>query len=206
MRIGPLHSALVMFDAVRVIFLLMKRPSDIGLELVRRRRELGVSQRELGERVGVAQPQIARWEAVAYRTATLARLDVIARALEVEHEGGGAPMVAEAKASYGTDTAIRPVRDLGEIAARLREHSRELLELQFLDIAVFGSFARGDQTATSDVDVLVEMRVIDGLGYVHAANRIEEMLGRKTDVMRRELLRDRLRDRVLGEAIHVWRA
>jgi predicted nucleotidyltransferase len=182
----------------------MQRPSDIGLELVRRRRALGISQRELGERVGVKQPQVARWEAHAYRAASLERVDAVAVALGPQ--GETVPIAAEEPAAYGTATAVRPVRDLGEIAARLRGHSEKLRELEFVDIAVFGSFARGEQTRDSDVDVLVEMRVIEGFRYIQAANRVEDILGRKTDVARAELLRDRLRDRVLREAIHVWRA
>lgn len=156
----------------------MKHPVAVGAhELVRRRRALGISQRELGERVGVKQPQVARWEAHAYRAASLERVDAVAMALGPQ--GETVPIAAE-PAAYGTATALRPVRDLGEIAARLRGHSEKLRELEFVDIAVFGSFARGEQTPASDVDVLVEMRVIEGFRYIQAANRVE--------------------------AIHVWRA
>ena len=56
--------------------------ADIGQHLVERRRALGLSQRELGSRLGVAQPQIARWEANAYESASLKRVAEVAAALD----------------------------------------------------------------------------------------------------------------------------
>lgn len=178
---------------------------DIGPELVRTRRALGMSQRELGERVGVKQPQIARWEANAYRTASLERVDAVARTLGFE-DGPALPMAAEATAAYSAGTAVRPVRDLGEVAARLREHSDELRELGVLRLRAFGSFATGQQTDDSDVDLLVDFGPIVGFEFMHAGIRLEEILGRSVDTVRESLVRARLRDRVTREAIEVWRA
>ena len=44
-------------------------------------------------------------------------------------------------------------------------------------IALFGSYARGDQSPNSDVDILVEVDPSVGLGFVDLAERIEEVLG-----------------------------
>ena len=43
-------------------------------------------------------------------------------------------------------------------------------------IALFGSFARGDQRSGSDIDILVEVDPAIGLGFVELAERIEEVL------------------------------
>ncbi len=44
-------------------------------------------------------------------------------------------------------------------------------------IALFGSYARGDQSPNSDVDILVEVDPSVGLVFVDLAERIEEVLG-----------------------------
>ena len=44
-------------------------------------------------------------------------------------------------------------------------------------IALFGSYARGDQSPDSDVDILVEVDTSVGLAFVDLAERIEEVLG-----------------------------
>lgn len=179
----------------------MRFPSDIGDSLVRSRRSLGMTQRELGERVGVRQPQIARWEASAYRTATLERVDAVARALEP-----GAPSAA-APAEMAAAGQARPVRDLGEIVARLRERGPELFDrFSVRRVGVFGSFLTGEQTPDSDVDLLVDFETLTWAGFMEAARFCEEILGRKVDFIRPGALRDRLRERVLGEVLYVWEA
>jgi predicted nucleotidyltransferase/DNA-binding XRE family transcriptional regulator len=184
---------------------IMTQPSDIGRALVRRRRAIGMSQRQLAERLGVAQPQIARWESGAYRTASLERLDAVASALGLDF--ADPLLAAEETATYSATAPARPVRDLGEVAARLRACSDELRSLGLTDIRVFGSFANGTQGASSDVDLLVEVGpAASGLAFVRAADRIEAILGRPADITRERLVKERLRDRVRREAVHVWPA
>jgi predicted nucleotidyltransferase len=192
----------------------MVSPSDIGTALVRTRRAQGMSQRELGSRVGVVQQQIARWEA-AYRTAPLARVEAVAREL-----GSGVTLAgeatettllaAESTATYGaaTTTGVVPVRDLGEIAARIPA-SGDVFRDRFgvARIGVFGSFVYGEQTRDSDVDLLVVFtRKPSGFAYFEPAIFAEELLGREVDLVEPAFLRERLRDRVLGDTVYVWSA
>ncbi|MDO9108016.1 MAG: helix-turn-helix domain-containing protein [Coriobacteriia bacterium] len=198
--------------------------SNIGRDLVAARRELGITQRELGERVGVAQPQIARWEANAYRSASLDRVADVADALDRQPRDAvpcdaedryrqQTILAAESTSPYVatritvSDDAAPAVRGLGEIAHRLRAHGQELHDVYGLEsLGVFGSFASGMQTPDSDVDILVETAETSGFRFVSAAGRIEEILGRKVDFVRPHLLRDRLRERVLDEVVYVWSA
>jgi predicted nucleotidyltransferase len=50
-------------------------------------------------------------------------------------------------------------------------------------IALFGSYARGDQQADSDVDILVEVDPSIGLDFVTLAERIEKLLGVSVDLV-----------------------
>ena len=52
-------------------------------------------------------------------------------------------------------------------------------------IALFGSYARGEATAGSDVDVLVDVDPAIGLRFVDLAEWIEGLLGVRTDVVSR---------------------
>ena len=192
----------------------MTRPIDIGPALASARLAAGLSQRELGARIGVAQQQIARWEATGYATAALERVDAVATALGygLATSADALPLAAEAPATYGVlaptaPPGVTPVRDLGEIASRIRANGRELKErFGIVRIGVFGSFVHGEQTPESDVDLLVEMPEKGGFSYFRAQEFVEGLLGREVDFVDATLLRERLRERVLREAIYVWEA
>lgn len=183
---------------------------DIGASLAATRRAVRVSQRELAERLGTSQQQIARWEACAYRSASLERVAAAAEALGVGAQAEAQPLLAaEAVAQYGgtASATASPVRDLGEIAARIREHAAEFAAHGVSRIGVFGSFAVGEQTPASDVDLLVEYseRPV-GFEFLEAPDMAQRILGRKVDWTQPDLLKDRLGPRILAEVIYVWSA
>ena len=71
-----------------------------------------------------------------------------------------------------------------KIVAVLRKLKPEITEKYKLrSIALFGSYARDDQTPESDVDVLVDVDPSIGLDFVDLAELIERGLGVKTDVI-----------------------
>jgi predicted nucleotidyltransferase len=66
-------------------------------------------------------------------------------------------------------------------------------------LSLYGSFARGDAAADSDVDLLVELSRPLGLEFVALAHYLERKLGRKVDLatfetFRRSLTSPRHRD------------
>jgi len=70
------------------------------------------------------------------------------------------------------------------------------------NVRVFGSAARGDTRDDSDVDFLVEFE--PGTSLLTHADLIvalEDLLGRHVDVAPEKALKERLRDRVLAEAL-----
>jgi uncharacterized protein len=175
----------------------MRYPLDIGPGLVAARRARRVSQHELGARIGVAQQQIARWEAAEYRSVALERVDAVARALNLRDVPDYLPR------EFGADNA--PVRDLGEVAARIRAHGSELAERWGVErIGVFGAFASGEQTGTSSVGVLLDAPERDEASCREAAEYLEEVLGREVEIADPALLTTRRRARVLGEAVDIW--
>jgi uncharacterized protein len=71
-----------------------------------------------------------------------------------------------------------------------------------VNVRIFGSVARGDATASSDIDFLVDLepgRSLLDLGGL--LMDLEELLGTPVDVVTENGLRARLRERVLREAV-----
>lgn len=70
------------------------------------------------------------------------------------------------------------------------------------NVRVFGSVARGEADAESDIDLLVDMEpkrsLLDLAGFLL---EIEELLGCRVDAVTEKGLRDRIRERVLKEAV-----
>jgi len=63
--------------------------------------------------------------------------------------------------------------------------SKPELQRQFKvsSLALFGSYARGEQSPDSDVDILVEVDPSIGLDFVTLAERIEKLLGTPVDLV-----------------------
>jgi predicted nucleotidyltransferase len=71
-----------------------------------------------------------------------------------------------------------------EILKGLARDKRELQkQFKVNKIALFGSFARGDQHPDSDVDILVDVDPSIGLDFVTLAERIEKLLGVSVDLV-----------------------
>ena len=71
-------------------------------------------------------------------------------------------------------------------------------------VSVFGSVARDEASADSDVDMLVEFSKPVGLfQFIELQQRLEELLGCKVDLGTSRSLKPRIKDHVLQEAIRV---
>ncbi|HOI68577.1 MAG: nucleotidyltransferase family protein [Methanothrix sp.] len=70
------------------------------------------------------------------------------------------------------------------------------------NVRIFGSVARGEADDRSDLDLLVEPMPGFTLIKSSAMSReLEELLGRQVDVVSERGLRERIRDRVIKEAV-----
>ena len=89
---------------------------------------------------------------------------------------------------------------------RIQGHRQEILHLAekygARNVRIFGSVARGDAREDSDIDVLVDLeagRSILDLGGL--LMDLQDLLGCRVDVVTTKGLRDRIRSRVLKEAV-----
>ena len=95
--------------------------------------------------------------------------------------------------------------DCGDVLRALREHMSMLHDLHGVAaLALFGSFARDEATAMSDIDILVRF---DGpatsRAYFGVQFYLEDLLGRPVDLVTERALRPELRPYVEREAVHV---
>jgi uncharacterized protein len=192
----------------------MANLTDMGAALVDARRASGLTQAQLADTLGVKRQQVQRWEATGYRSASLERVSRAAAALgfdavvidrSVHLSRGGGEMPAPTAAAI--PGAARPVADLGEIVARVRVHGDELRDRYGVRrIGVFGSFAAASQSASSDIDMLVDGGERGAFGELEAAGYLERILGREVDAESAEALRPEVRDEILREVVVVWAA
>lgn len=99
-----------------------------------------------------------------------------------------------------TEVGTRSLRDLLEAH---RDEIRDIVARHHgRSVAVFGSVARGDETSSSDIDLLVELEPgTRPFTILELGADLEEALGVKVDVGTLDSLREHLRAEVLAEAI-----
>jgi predicted nucleotidyltransferase/DNA-binding XRE family transcriptional regulator len=194
----------------------MANTSGIAATLVRARRSLGLTQRELGGKLGVKQQQVARWERTAYRSASLERVVAVAHALELDLGPliAGAPVGAEDPVTYESRPAEPEVatalRRTGvtrsALAAFARSHGIARLEF-------FGSALTPEFGPSSDVDMLVTYEEERRPSLLEAGDHETElaaMMRRRVDLVSRSAVEtgaNRIRrDAILGTAKTVYAA
>ena len=94
------------------------------------------------------------------------------------------------------------VEKLKEIVAEEKDEIRRQYKAEIK--AIFGSYARGDFDADSDLDLLVDVdpgaTLLDLIGLQHF---LEDRLGCKVDLGTQNSLRKEIRESVFSEAIYL---
>jgi predicted nucleotidyltransferase len=81
---------------------------------------------------------------------------------------------------------------LETIKSKLSENKQRLYSRYGLsNIAVFGSYARNQQTDDSDIDILVEFNKPIGIEFVDLAQELEQILSIKVDLVSKRGLKER---------------
>lgn len=85
----------------------------------------------------------------------------------------------------------------------LRRHRHELQQFGVKSIALFGSVVREEARPESDIDILVEFgRPVGLLTFLRLQYRLEDLMGRRVDLVTPAALKRQLRDRILQEAVY----
>lgn len=96
-------------------------------------------------------------------------------------------------------------RSVDGIRQDLRLHLPELRERYGVTyLGIFGSYVRGEQKKTSDVDILVEFdRPGTLLDFIHLQNDLVDLLGVRVDLVEKSGLKPAIRPYVLAEVVPV---
>jgi uncharacterized protein len=96
--------------------------------------------------------------------------------------------------------------DGNDVKRILTSHATALKEAYYVkELGIFGSFAKGKQKKTSDVDVLVvfDKGHKDFFNYMRLKSSLEGLVGRKVDLVIKEAVKPRLKEKILSEVEYV---
>jgi len=69
---------------------------------------------------------------------------------------------------------------------------------------IFGSFSRGDSTSDSDIDILVKIeKDISLLDFIGIKLELQDVLGRKVDLVEYDAIKPAIRENILKEEIAI---
>lgn len=99
------------------------------------------------------------------------------------------------------------MRTLDELKGQLRL-LKPVLEKEFQvdTIGIFGSYSQSQQNSRSDLDILVtflEPNEIDLVDFIALKQFLSRKLKVKVDLVQKEALKTRIKDRILQETIYV---
>src|SRR5208337_4834944 len=128
------------------------------------------------------------------RTATLAEMRI-----------GGVKVTSPSKplGFYG----MKEVMTRDEIMAKLKEREADLRAHGVTHAALFGSVARNEQGAESDIDILVDLDpavVATIFDYADLKDYVASLFRGSVDVIDREALKPRFRSRATADAIYAF--
>ena len=87
-----------------------------------------------------------------------------------------------------------------KIITALEEHKAEIRSFGVTKLTLFGSYARGEATAKSDIDFLVEFKKGRGLfaDFSGLLNLLEDLFHKKIDLGEPTLIRSEFKESILG--------
>ena len=96
---------------------------------------------------------------------------------------------------------------VGQLIETLRRHEPELKAAGIVHLRLFGSVARGDSSALSDVDLIADFdrsKRLTLFGMARLESHLSDLLGAKVDLSPAGSLKERVRASALREAIDAF--
>ncbi len=94
------------------------------------------------------------------------------------------------------------IKEVKKVLAANKEELKEKFGVK--RIGIFGSYARGEQTGKSDLDVLIELnRTIGLFRLMDLQDHLRRLVGIKVDLVTKESLKPIVKGDILREAVYV---
>ena len=97
------------------------------------------------------------------------------------------------------------MRKIDEIKKILQDQKASLKDKYgVIEIGLFGSYTKGNQKKSSDIDVLVELeKAIDLFTFVQLKNHLSDLLGLNVDLVIKKALKPKIGERILSETVYI---
>ncbi len=97
------------------------------------------------------------------------------------------------------------MKQIREITKTLKDHKDSLRdEYGVTEIGLFGSYVKGMQKKSSDIDILVGFRKAVGLiAFVRLKNHLTELLGIRVDLVMKKTLKPKIGKIILDEVVYL---
>ena len=93
---------------------------------------------------------------------------------------------------------MKKLKQIQNILASSKAELRKRYNVK--EMGIFGSYARGEQKRKSDIDVLVDFyNVPDLIKFIELERKLQRLLGIKVDLVRKQAIREELKDSILRE-------
>ena len=97
---------------------------------------------------------------------------------------------------------MKRLEEIQEILRQKKPILRERFKVE--EIGIFGSFVRGEEKDTSDLDILVELeRPVGLIKFVGLQNYLSDELGEKVDLVTKSALKPRIKKNILSEVVYI---
>lgn len=93
-------------------------------------------------------------------------------------------------------------RSRDEILTVLQQNRDAIRSYGVRRLGLFGSYARGEATKTSDLDFVVEFETKSFDAYMNLKEFLERLFARRVDLVLSETIKPRLRPSILKEVVH----
>ena len=96
------------------------------------------------------------------------------------------------------------MKSLSDIKNILENHKQTLYDKYSIkSMAIFGSYARKEQNAQSDLDLIVEFNDKIGVRFIDLADEIEKITGEKVDLVSKNGIKEKYYKAIQSDLVYV---
>jgi predicted nucleotidyltransferase len=93
---------------------------------------------------------------------------------------------------------------LNAIKDKLNQEKERLYKLYHIKyLAIYGSVSRGDNSLSSDIDILVAFQRPVGIEFINLAEDLEKLLQRKVDLVSENGIKPKYYEQIKNELVYV---
>ena len=97
---------------------------------------------------------------------------------------------------------MKNLENIKEVLGKNKKNLSQKFKVK--ELAIFGSFVRGEQKRNSDVDILVEFfKPVDFFSFLDLEEYLSKLLGSKVDLVSKKALKPRIGKFILQEMVAI---